>query len=411
MSPRFQRARRTVQWLVAATFVTSYSLAMCLGQTPYTVGVTADVTGGAKSPNVGGGSLSQSFGGVEPFIGTYPSISFKARKEHSSLESRYGFGYDRNYTDPRYETTSHSANVTFSTELGPKWKFNLSDSFSMTSDIASYNLLSGSSAQNAQSDQFQFAFTPVFAQSNRSNSASASLDRTLNQKSALILTGTYSTLEYPNSTAQSAGVLSDQQRIATNVRYAYSRQHDKWSFGYTGTSLNFAASPDSFNHSAAVGYTHQFSPALSIQLEAGPSYVASSEELESPLGTNITAVVRREIPKGFFSLRLGQTTGDTSGLGTVSDYQEVALNFSRTIGRRTTISADVSGFHSQELQANPLSARGYAAGGNIALSLGRDWSMNWGGQYQRYEGSNTSQYDQKRIFASLRYSNPDLWRF
>jgi hypothetical protein len=117
------------------------------------------------------------------------------------------------------------------------------------------------------------------------------------------------------------------------------------------------------------------------------------------------------IPKGSFVLTLNQTGGGVSGLGSVSTFRDLGLNMSRTLGKTTTISANVSGFNSQGLQVNALSARGVAAGGYFGFAIARKWSLNCGGQFQHYEGYNTPGYDQKRVFMSLRYSNPELWRF
>ncbi|HET9132057.1 MAG TPA: hypothetical protein VFO86_13970, partial [Terriglobia bacterium] len=98
-------------------------------------------------------------------------------------------------------------------------------------------------------------------------------------------------------------------------------------------------------------------------------------------------------------------------LGSVSRNRDAKLDMAHTFGRSTTISANLSGFDTNGLQVNPLSARGIAAGGNIRFLFSRDWSLNWGAQYQHYEGYTTPGYDQKRIFMSLRYSDPELWRF
>jgi hypothetical protein len=165
------------------------------------------------------------------------------------------------------------------------------------------------------------------------------------------------------------------------------------------------------SHSASIGYSYQFSPVLSLQLNAGPSYLDSLENTKSPTGTNVSATLKRVIPKGSFALTVSQTSSDTSGLGSVSRNKEVGLGMSHTFGRSTTLSANVSGFDTQGLQVNGLSARGIAAGGNLAFALSRDWSVNCGGQFQHYEGYNTPGYHQMRVFMSLRYSKPELWRF
>jgi hypothetical protein len=403
MSRRF---RDTVHMIAAIAILSSCSSAL-FGQGRYTVGVSADATGGGKSPDFAGSSISQNSQNYAAFLATYPSLKLTARGEHSSLETSYGFGYEKSYFDPSYETKSHSATVAYSTNLGPRWKFKLADMFSMTNDISSYRLLSGATSD---AEQFQFAFTPVFARSNRSNNANAAFDRILSKQSSLSVSGSYSTLDYPGGSVTS-GVLSDQKRIALAATYTHSGQHYTWSLGYSGARFNFSSFQNSFNHSALAGYSYQFSQALSLRIDVGPSYLDSLDNVKSPVGVNVTVNLKRTVQKGSFGLTVSQTSGDTSGLGSVSTFREAGLNLNRALSRSVSISADASAFDTQGLQINSVSARGIRGGGSIGYTLGRDWSLNWGGQYQHYEGYTTSGYDQKRLFMSLRYSKPALWRF
>jgi hypothetical protein len=135
------------------------------------------------------------------------------------------------------------------------------------------------------------------------------------------------------------------------------------------------------------------------------------ENIKSPVGVSATATLNRKVQKGSFALSVSQTSGDTSGLGSVSTFREAGLNTSHTYGKSITISASASAFDTQGLEVNSASARGFSAGGSVGYALGRDWSLNWGAQYQHYEGYSTAGYDQKRLFMSLRYSKPELWRF
>jgi hypothetical protein len=404
-----RRVRFTFQMIVIA-FVAAYSSTQLIGQGKYSVGVNADITGGGNGPNPGAGT--QTSGDFAPFLGTYPSVAFKARGEHSSLDSTYGFGYERTFTDPAYETKSQNASLAFASKHGPKWSFNLADTFYKTSNVSSFQLLSGVVAvpDPAGVEQFQFVFTPVFLHSNNTNTATVGLERILNKKSSFTISGSYSTLYYPDS-PQTAGVLSDQQRISAIAMYKRSGEHHTWSVGYTGARFNFATFQNSMSHSGVIAYSYQFSPALSLQVSAGPSYLDSLENIKSPMGTNVTATITRVIPKGSFALSATHTSGDTSGLGSVSRSTEARFDIGHKFGRNTSLSANISGFDTQGLQLNGVSARGIAGGGYLGFALSRDWSLNCGGQFQHYEGYTTTGYDQKRAFISLRYSKPELWRF
>jgi hypothetical protein len=236
------------------------------------------------------------------------------------------------------------------------------------------------------------------------------MDRMLNKKSSLIVSGSYSTLYYPNASL-TTGVLSDQKRISASVSFRRTGEHYSWTLGYSGARFNFAAFQNSLNHSASIAYSYQFSPALSLQLSAGPSYLQSLDNVKSPVGTNVTATLTRIIPKGSLALTASHTSSETSGLGSVSKNRDLSLAMTHAFGKNSTLSANVSGFDTQGLQTNGVSARGISAGGTYGLAVSRDWSLNWGAQYQHYEGYNTSGYDQKRLFMSLRYNKPELWRF
>jgi hypothetical protein len=377
------------------------------GQDKYTVGVNADLTGGGADRGIPVTHVAGNADTFGPFMGTYPSIAFNVSGEHATLNSSYGFGYERYFTDPSYYNQSHHATLAFSSSLGPRWSLSLTDTFSNTSDISSYRFLSGTTVDP---EQFQFAFTPVFAQSNQSNTASLGLSRALNKRSSLTINGSYSTLNYPGGQLTTAGILSDQKRISGTVAYVRTGEHYSWTIGYSGARFNFAAFQNSFDHSAIVTYSYKFSPKTSLQLSAGPSYLQSLENIKTPLGVTANVTLNRMVQKGSFAFTVSQTGGGTSGLGSVSTFREALLNMTHTFGKFTTVSANVSGFNTTGLQLNPVSARGIAAGGNIGFALDRYWSLNGGGQYQHYEGYNTPGYDQKRIFASLRYSNPELWR-
>jgi len=399
--------RHTVQAFLVVVFVMISSQGLRAGQITYKLGLNADVTGGGSGPEITSSAGSSNSTHYVGFYGTYPSIHLDARGERSSFVSSYTFGYDKYASDPGRETRSHAASVTYSTKFSPKWDLNAADSFSTTSDISTFRLLGGITTDP---DQFQFAFTPVFARSNQNNTASLSVNRTINQRSSLSFSGSYSTLFYPGGPAISS-VVSDQKRIAATVTYSHSSEHNTWSLGYSGARFNFVSFQNSLNHSAIFGFSHKFSAVLSFRIDAGPSYLESLDSTKSPVGANVTAALERKVQKGSFALILNQSSGDSSGLGSVSSYRRATIAMGHTFARRTTVSANVSAFDTQGLQLNSASARGVAAGGSVGFGIGRDWSINWGGQYQHYEGYSSSGYDQNRVFVSLRYVKPELWRF
>ena len=406
--PRGVFFRLIVPLNIMCSLILIASTSLFAGQPPRTVGFNADITGGGNGPDLSVQNISQAPNRYVGFYGSFPSVSFKARGEHSSLDSNYAFGYNWNGTDPSYETKSHSASLGYTANLNEHWKLNLADQFFMTSDVSTFKLLSGGTTD---AEQFQYVFTPIFLRSSQSNVASIGMDRNFNKKSYLTINGSYSTLDYPNNSL-TTGILSDQQRIAATITYNYKGERNSWSIGYSGAQMNFVSFENSRNHAAIFGFSHQFTPVLSFSIDVGPSYLETLEEVKSPVGANVTLSVKRVVRKGSFNVMFKQTSGDTSGLGSVSTYRNLDLTYNRTFGKDVSLAVTVSGFDSQGLQVNAFSARGISAGGSMAYALGRTWSLAWGGQYQHYAGYHqTADYDQKRAFMSLRYSNPELWRF
>jgi len=399
--------QRTMRILLLGTIIAAYSPSLYAGQGRYILGMNADLTAGGSGPEIATPAGSPSASRYVAFYGTYPSLHFDARGERTTFASTYAFGFDKYTSEPGRETRSHAASAIFSTRFGPKWKLNLSDSFSMTSDISTFRLLGGVATSP---DEFQYVFTPVFARSNQSNTANLSMDHTINERSSLSVSGSYSTLFYPGGPVIS-GVLSDQRRISESVTYTHSGERNSWSVGYSGAQFIFSSFQNSRNHSGILGYSHKFSPVLSLRINVGPSYLETLESIDTPFGANASVSLERTVQKGSFSLAFNQTSGDTSGLGSLSSYRHATIAMNRTFGRSTTVSANISGFDSHGLQLDSSSARGVTAGGSLGVGIGRDWSMNFGGQYQHYEGYSNSGYGQNRIFVSLRYSKPDLWRF
>ena len=75
------------------------------------------------------------------------------------------------------------------------------------------------------------------------------------------------------------------------------------------------------------------------------------------------------------------------------------------------MSVDASAFDTRGILDNTFNAQGYAATANLGIPLIRNWSAQVGGQFQRYEGLAVFNFTQKRVFISLRYSNPSLKKF
>ena len=398
---------RTMQFFGVAVFISAMSTALYAGQEKLVVGISADVNGGAVGPNISGVDLSLSPGRYVSYVGSSPSISLKAHGEHASLSSSYAFGFNSYNSDPSSRSNSHAALVAITNEFGPKWNLSLSDSFSMTSDISTFHLLSG---LTPIPDQFEFSFNPVIAKSSRNNSASVGVNQVLSKTSSMTYGVSHSLVSYGDDPKLN-GVLSDQQRISASVGYSRSSERNTWSLGYSGAQFIFTSFQNSRTHSVSVGFSRRLSQMLSMHISGGPAYAQTTETVRHTLGANASFGLQRTVRNGSFSFNVSQSGSDASGLGSVSTNRQVGVGVTRTFGRSISLALDVAGLDSKENNNRALATRSVTAGGSIGYSFARRWSVNWGGQYQRYEGNSLFGFDQKRIFAALRYSNPEVWRF
>jgi hypothetical protein len=399
--------KNSIQVVMIGASMATFLAGVSSAQIKYAVGANVDVTGGASGPDQQIRIFESSSKKYEGFYGTYPTLDLTAEGEHSSLVSSYAFGLSRTVAGPSRTTNSHAGSFKFSNSPQPKWKIDASDSFAKTSDITTFNLLRG---DLSVPEQFRFAFNPVIANPSISNTATLDVSHLFNRKSSLSFGGSHSLLSY-SAGSQFNGTLSDQQRFSANVSYTHNEEHSGWSVGYAGTQLQFNNFQNSRTHAATFGYSHKFSPVLSLRLSAGPSYLETQESVKHQFGSNGSLSLQRKYRDGSFSMNYSRASGDTSGLGSLSDTQQAGLSMNRQIGRKTTFYADATGVDTRGETVDAPSLRSVAASVSVGVEIAKMWSLNWGGQYQKNIGNTLFQFEQERVFVSLRFSNPGLWRF
>src|SRR5712671_161057 len=397
--------KRTTPMIIFGAFIAAASSRSAIGQEKASIGVSADITGGGNGPNVPGQVLAQSPNRFFAFAGTYPSVDFNFKGEHSAFKTTYAYGFNKNFSDPSFRTNSHSATATFSRAAGPRWKFNLTDSFAVASDMTAFNLLRG---VLPEAQDFQFIFNPVFVQSTQTNTAAIGFDHVINPRTTLEFGAAHSLLNYGGD-QQFPGVLSDQQRYSAHFRYAHHEQHSGWSLGYSGAQFQFSNFKDGRSHSVSAGFTHQFSAVLNMELAGGPTYIETTDAVNHHIGSNASFVLKRMVRAGTFALNYAQSSGDTSGLGAISDNQQLGVAMNHVFGKSTTFSADVSGIDTRGKVANTPRTRSISAGASVGVTMSRNWSLNWGGLYQKSIGNSLFAFEQERVFVSLRFRNPELW--
>jgi hypothetical protein len=109
-------------------------------------------------------------------------------------------------------------------------------------------------------------------------------------------------------------------------------------------------------------------------------------------------------------LRYIQTSGDASGLGSVSNTRQAGFSLRRDT-RSMTAFVDISAFETTGTLGNSLNARGIQGTATIGVPLTQTLSIQGGAQYQQYDHTSPYAFSEKRVFVSLRYTNPTLLSF
>jgi len=129
------------------------------------------------------------------------------------------------------------------------------------------------------------------------------------------------------------------------------------------------------------------------------------------LGYNASFQISKAFEKNFISLSYSHQTGNSTGVGSVSNTDTLAFNFSRSLGRKVNIQANVSVYETTAVLDNPVETRGGIAAVSLGFLLSNNWSLNLGGTYRRQDETNIPDLEQKRIFVSLSFTLPEFARF
>ena len=159
-----------------------------------------------------------------------------------------------------------------------------------------------------------------------------------------------------------------------------------------------------------MGYSNQIATDLTFELTVGASRVASLGRGGSGHNTNTSVRLEKTLEDESFSLYYTQTTGQPSGLGSTSDTRSAGIAMARAFSDASLV-LNVSAFDARGTLDNPFDTRGVAAAATIGLALTETLSIQGGGQFQQFTQASEFGFTQKRVFVSLSYRDPDLWRF
>jgi hypothetical protein len=378
-------------------------------QRVYTLGVGVDILGGGdNNPRSGGVQPAlRPSNRMEPFYGTYPSVTLDVMGGRSSLNMNYAYGWNRTDSQVALLSETHSASVTLTNRFSPRWSTNVRESFSRSDDPQTFYALRG---VLPTPEGLTFVFSPVaIDQTSNSNSFSVGAEHTFDARSGLSFGGTHNLRNYATDGIRG---LSDQQDFGANVTFTRRiSERTSWNVNYSGAYYDFSQFNEAVSHAARFGMSTQLGPNTSLTWSAGASQVSSRSDSGSFGSYEASAGLQQEVRSNLFQLNYTQDNTTPSGIGSLSRNRRASLGFSRALGQSVNVFASASVFDTRAILDNTFDTRGGSATANVGFALTRQLSLQVGGQMQRYTKPVTYQFTQKRVFVSLRYSLPNLLRW
>jgi len=367
------------------------------------IGMTTDFMGGADNDARASGLPLQG-GPMKPVFGLFPSVSWNSAGARGSYNISYAYGWQRTTGELKHDSQTHAVNLALTDRFSPRWSTTISGSFSSSNDVQTFYALRG---VLPTPEGVTYVFSPLaIDQTVYSNTVSAAFDHALNQKSGLVFSGSFSLRNYPDG----GRGLSNQHDGSGSVQYTRkTSEHTTWNLAYTASLYQFDLFNDATSNAVQAGMSTQFARGSTFGWSFGASR-AESRQSSGSYGSLVASVsLQQKIKDNIFDASFSQDNSPT-GLGSISQSRRVRLGLNRSVGRRGNVFASFSAFDGKAILDNPYSTRGGIATANLGFLLTRKLSLQIGGQYQRYTQPVIYRFTEKRIFASLRYTHPNLWR-
>lgn len=346
--------------------------------------------------------------------GIYPSIALNSMGPNSNLGLSYSFGFNRVDSQQDIETKSHTFGADVNAQVTSNLQLSLQESYIRTSDFRTFNLYRGILV--TPEEVFYDSETLALSQDYRQNRVSMGLDYTLSPNSSLSFGLAYSLRRYQGDLS-SATNLSDEDGLSGNLGYTQKMgSRNSWRLGYSVSLFDFQEFESARTHLVGIGFSHQFRPSVSLRIGTGPSYTEASDRQSSFFSfKNASFTLSKSLENNLLSFSYLFRSGTTTGVGSISDAQIFQFNFNRPLGRRTSVSANVTLYENEARLDNPVDNRGLSISLIFNFLLHNRWVLVVGGSYQdqqeSIQGTETFDVGRKRVFVALRFSLPELMRF
>lgn len=381
-----------------------------------TIGVSAGIIASADDRPYFEGYTPTTTADEYFFVGAfYPRVTLDSRGPASLFSLSYGFGMNRLKSDLDLNSESHSVSLKWNTALGQRATFQLSNEFRKSPDFDTFTLFSGIVETP---DGYFFDFdTVALRRDSYWNSTSASLGIDVGQKSNLDFSGGFSFKNY-----EDVPDFRQEDQIRSNAGVRFSRdisERTSWNTGYDIRYWDYHGGDSSaYSHNVGVGLNHMFSPTLSLNLSAGPAYVVSTgreDQFDDKTGYNATARLEKRIEKHLFSISFSERSAATFGAGGLARTRDAGLAYSREF-EWVLVNASIRYFDTEALYEAGYSPEGVFSMLSLGFKMARNLMFEVGGSYRKQDNDKSGvesvygDYDRKRVYVSIRFNFPELWR-
>ena len=115
--------------------------------------------------------------------------------------------------------------------------------------------------------------------------------------------------------------------------------------------------------------------------------------------------------KNLISLSYNHLSATSTGVGSVSNTDTIAFNFSQTLGRKVNLQTNLSVYETTAVLDNPVETRGGLASVLLSFLMNNNWALNFGATYRTQDETDLSNGEQKRIYVSVSFNLPEFLRF
>ncbi|NLT68276.1 MAG: hypothetical protein GXX84_16860 [Acidobacteria bacterium] len=345
---------------------------------------------------------------IVPFYGFYPAVDVRATGSTTQINLYYMALAERYGGEQSLNTLSHSARAGFTASLGRALKLRFGGSFLNAPDYTTVDVLQGS---GGAPDSFRFVFQPSSARSTRRTfRGTVAAEINMNYRSYIIAEASAMSLRYLNND-QPLGLLLDQTRSELTAGYGYRlNPYDSVDVQYGFIQNDYRRFGTGTTQAAVVGLTRSFSPYLQMRVEGGPAFISFDQTGETTYGYVASVEVRRTIRSSRLTASYYHSPGDSSGLSSLSELHTVGLSIFSPLGSKFSVAASAAGFIGRSEASSLNDYHGIYGSLDLSYPVSRYFFLTWGGSYRRNSYGNPLDQEFKRVYMSVRFRAPELWR-